>query len=239
MAFHTLFIVCTLAGHCVEWDAQSRNDSAVTLGQAWRVHRGQTIAGFAAMIAVALLAPESLIWLTPILVGLVLSIPISMAVSSAPLGAWFKRHGLLSIPEEVVQPAIVQLFAQARRHIRTLACPARSQLFQRFLDDPVWLRSHFAMLEAIAAVNSASPAMIEECRAGIRLGRWSEMANSLKQTLLSDPAALTELHHDVWKFRSLQLAASNRTIVHLPAGQFALADGDEPQFMSLAGHNRV
>ncbi len=225
MAFHTLFIFSTLSGHRVEWDAQSRTDTGVGFREAWRAHRGQTIVGVVATIAVVLLATESLAWLMPILAGLVLAIPISIAVSSAPFGAWFKQKGLLSIPEEMYPPAIVQLFERARGEIKTLECPPRSQLFQQLFYDPVWLRSHFAMLESIGAARAAPPAIVEECKADIRLGQWSDMSNDLKLTLLNDPAALTEVHHEVWSTSSLQLAANNRTIIHLPAGEFALTDG--------------
>jgi membrane glycosyltransferase len=213
MAFHTLFIFSTLSGQRVEWDAQSRSESGVGLGQAWRAHRGQTFAGVVATIVVALVAPELLLWLMPILVGLILSVPISMAVSSARVGAWFKRQGLLNIPEEIELPPILQLFQQAQREIQALECPSRSQMFQRFLDDPVWLRSHFAMLEAVAAVRAAPPEAIEQCKSEIRMGHRSQMSNVLKQTLLADPSALTELHHELWTRRSLDLAERNRTIL--------------------------
>jgi membrane glycosyltransferase len=204
MAFHTLFIFSTLSGHRVQWGAQSRAESGVSLRQAWRVHRGQTMAGVVAAIAAALLAPESLFWLTPILAGLVFSVPISMAVSSAPLSAWFKRQGLLTIPEEVELPRIVQLFENARERIKNLGCPPREQLLRYLLNDPLWLRSHLAMLYSIAADGNSPPADVEQCKADIRAGRWSEISNELKQTLLVDSIALTELHHEFWISHSLQ-----------------------------------
>jgi len=210
MAFHTLFVLSTLFGHRVEWDCQSRAESGVGLRQAWCMHSGQTIAGIVGTIAAALLWSESLFWLMPVLVGLVFSIPISMAVSSAPFGASFKQQGLLTIPEEVEPPAIVQLFERARGKIKNLECPARSKLFRQFLDDPLWLRSHFAMLDAIGATEPAQPAIVEECKAEIQLGRLSEMSNELKQTLLIDSTALTELHHEVWSLHGERLLAEAR-----------------------------
>jgi membrane glycosyltransferase len=224
MAFHTLFIFSTLSGHRVQWGAQSRTESGVGLRQAWCVHRGQTIAGTVAAIAAALLAPESLFWLMPILAGLLLSIPISMAVSSAPFGSWFKRHGLLTIPEEVEPPAIVRLFDQARGKINILGCPPRAELFQHLLDDPLWLRSHFAMLESIAAAAEAPPAIVDQCKADIRLGRWSEMSNAMKQALLIDSSALTELHYEVWSVPGLQLAAKIPTIVRFQEHEIVLTE---------------
>jgi len=78
------------------------------------------------------------------------------------------------------------------------------------LDDPLWLRSHFAMLDAIGATEPAQPAIVEECKAEIQLGRLSEMSNELKQTLLIDSTALTELHHEVWSLHGERLLAEAR-----------------------------
>jgi len=224
MAFHTLFVLSTLAGRRVEWDCQSRAESGIGLQQAWCMHRGQTIAGIVGTIAAVLLWPESLFWLMPVLVGLVLSIPISIAVSSAPFGAWFKRHALLNIPEEMEPPAIVQLFEQARRKIKTLECPARTKLFHELLDDPLWLRSHFAMLDSVGATAAIPPAIVDECKADIRLGRWSEFSNAHKHTLLTDRSALTELHHEFWLLPSRERVATNRTVVSLRADDFEMTE---------------
>ena len=78
------------------------------------------------------------------------------------------------------------------------------------------------MLDSIAAAGQAPPAVVDQCKAEIRLGRLSEMSNALKQTLLIDSTALTELHHEVWSVQSVQLAAKDRATVRLPADQFAL-----------------
>ena len=224
MAFHTLFIISTLSGYRVEWDSQSRSEAGVSLQQAWHTHRDQTVAGVLAATATVLMAPQALFWLLPIFVGLILSVPISMIVSNARLGGWLKRKGLLAIPEEVELPAIIEAYHAARQTVGSLHCPPRSQLFQQFLEDPVWLRGHLAMLESISASRTAAPADVEQCKTNIQNGHWTEITSPLKQALLVDPEALTSLHHDSWSLRSLDLVAQSRTIKHSAMGSFTVVD---------------
>jgi membrane glycosyltransferase len=225
MAFHTLFVASTLAGHRVEWNAQSRSETGVGWRQAWYAHRAQTIAGVLATIVTAVFIPDALPWLSPILVGLVLAIPISMLVSHAQFGEWLKARGLLQIPEEVAPPEILQLFECMLHDERSVPCAPRGTLFHQLLDDPIWLRSHLSMLAATNAAKPAPPQSLQECEALIRRGHWSELSKPLKQSLLADPAALAELHHTTWSMRSLELMAHERASVQIqPSVTEALAN---------------
>ena len=215
MAFHTLFIVTTLAGHRVEWGSQSRSDTDVPLGQAWYVHRGQTIAGIVATVVIAFLLPSALPWLSPILAGLVLSVPISMAMSSAEVGDWFKSRRLLCIPEEHERPEVVQRFDRELAVLNARGWPDRSRLFQRLLDDPTWLRSHLTMLEATAGSATANTTAVEAVSERIRAGEWSNVTAKEKVAALRDPAALTDLHHLVWSLHGDRLVAENRLNMEL------------------------
>jgi membrane glycosyltransferase len=215
MAFHTLFVVSTLAGHRVEWNAQSRGETGVGWQQAWYAHRAQTIAGVLATAIAAVFIPDALPWLSPILVGLVLSIPISMLVSDARFGERLKERGQLQIPEEADPPEILRLFDRARHDERLAACPSRGTLFHHLLEDPIWLRSHLSTLAATNAAKSAPPESLRECEKLIRGGQWSALSKPLKQALLADPAALTDLHHTTWSMRSMELMAHNRVSVQI------------------------
>ncbi len=66
--------------------------------------------GYAAMLdSWTLLA-----WMSPALIGLWFSVPLSGITASYTIGAWFKQKRILATPEEIETPAIV-LAAQARR----------------------------------------------------------------------------------------------------------------------------
>jgi len=207
MLFHTRFIVSTLAGHRVEWNAQSRNSSGISWRQAWAIHRGQTITGILATILIAWLIPDALLWFSPILIGLVFAVPISVLVSDAALGESLKQSGWLQIPEEVELPEIVERYRHALGKIHDLNCPRRDRLFHKLLDDPIWLRNHLSMIEATDGTSTAPATSIAKCEALIRGDDWTGLPNPLKQEMLTDPSALTEMHQIVWSMRSLNYAS--------------------------------
>jgi len=226
MAFHTLFVLSTLAGHRVEWKAQSRCDTGVGWRQAWYAHRGQTLAGILATVCVLWAVPDAFLWLSPILFGLLLSIPICLLVSDAAIGDWLKQRGWLRIPEEVDPPSIVQLFVRSLAHNRKLNCPPRCDLFCALLEDPLWMRSHLATLEATATAKTALPSSIEELETHMSCREWERITSSLKSAVLADPAALTELHHTAWKMRSVQLMSQDRPCVQLEPSLAELLIGE-------------
>jgi membrane glycosyltransferase len=207
MAFHTLFVLSTLAGRKVEWHAQNRSDAGVTLWQAVQVHRGQMLAGVVVTAALAALAPEALPWLAPVLAGLVLAIPLSMAVSNARWGRRAKLWGLLRVPEEVRRPPIVRRCEFEAWRLETLAARQPPALHQ-LLSDPSFLRSHLASLAAPGAgraprASRADVRAVAECAVH---NAWGRATEPQKHAVLNDPAALAVLHRYVWRQRALQLA---------------------------------
>lgn len=96
-----------LAGRDSGWQAQQRSEGAGTWRQAWRFHRGHTLAGVVMGGLFAMLAPELLWWLSPVLAGLLLSVPMSRVSGSVLAGRMLARIGLLLTPEEVEPPAVL------------------------------------------------------------------------------------------------------------------------------------
>ena len=86
MAFHTVFVVTTLLGHRVQWNAQSRDENGQAFWAAVAVHWKQTAAATVVAVIVWMLAPQMLPWLSPILAGLLLAVPLSILLSSVAVG---------------------------------------------------------------------------------------------------------------------------------------------------------
>jgi membrane glycosyltransferase len=104
MVFHSTFVLTTLAGKPVAWNAQERGDRGVTLREAlWR-HKWHMLLGLAWGTAIMLIAPKFIGWLAPVVIGLVLSAPLTAVSSRASVGRFLRRHGLLLTPEEVTPP---------------------------------------------------------------------------------------------------------------------------------------
>lgn len=96
-----------LTGRDSGWQAQQRGEGTCTWRQSWRFHRGHTLAGVVMGASFALLAPELLWWLSPVLAGLLLSVPMSRVSGSVLAGRLLARIGLLLTPEEVDPPPVV------------------------------------------------------------------------------------------------------------------------------------
>jgi len=104
MVFHSTFVVTTLLGRPVTWNAQERGDRGLTLREAlWR-HKWHMLLGLAWGTAVMLIAPRFIGWLAPVVIGLVLSAPLTAISSRASVGRFFRRCGLLLTPEESDPP---------------------------------------------------------------------------------------------------------------------------------------
>ena len=78
MVFHSTFVVTTLAGRPVSWNAQERGDRGIGFGEAlWR-HKWHVLLGLVWGAVILWLAPKYIWWLLPVLAGLVLSVPLTM-----------------------------------------------------------------------------------------------------------------------------------------------------------------
>ena len=105
MIFHTTFVITTLAGKPVTWNAQDRGDRGITFLEALNRHKWQILLGLIWGGAILLMAPRYIWWLMPILSGLILSVPLTMLTSRTSVGRWMRRRGLLLTPEETYTPA--------------------------------------------------------------------------------------------------------------------------------------
>jgi len=104
MLFHSAFVVQTLCGRTVSWNAQERSDRGVTLREAWRRQWWHLLVGVAWGAVMWYLAPQFFWWLTPVLLGLICSVWLTALTSRASVGRRLRRWGLLLTPEETAPP---------------------------------------------------------------------------------------------------------------------------------------
>jgi membrane glycosyltransferase len=96
-----------LSGRDTGWDPQRRDDGSIPFSSIVRRHRAHTVLGFITLGAAALLSPSLVIWMSPTIAGLILSIPLSWASGQLWIGAALRRVGLLTTPEETRTPHII------------------------------------------------------------------------------------------------------------------------------------
>src|SRR3984957_10486959 len=91
MVFHTTFVLTTLAGKPVTWNAQDRGDRGVTFGDALARHRWQMLLGIVWGAVILAFAPRFIWWMMPVLAGLLLSAFLTVISSRANLGLALRR----------------------------------------------------------------------------------------------------------------------------------------------------
>ncbi len=211
MLFHTWFILLTLCGQSTSWGTQRRGRAGESVGlETIAAHWGQTVLGLVGAGVVFRIDPGLGLWMSPILAGMIFSIPVSYCTGSLSLGEEFRRRGWFRTPEETAPlPELAQL-AEATAWHRRSAPPARELLdyygiLQAVLD-PYVNAAHVSLLRA----KEDAPAGSERRFAGLRAALLSQGPGALapedRLALLLDVDSMHALHHEVWATPSAGLA---------------------------------
>jgi membrane glycosyltransferase len=96
-----------LSGRDTGWNPQRRDDGSIPLTSIARRHRSHAMLGVITLFAAALISPSLVLWMSPTIAGLVLSIPLSWASGQLWIGLGLKRMLLLRTPEETSPPEVV------------------------------------------------------------------------------------------------------------------------------------
>jgi membrane glycosyltransferase len=100
MVAQTSFIVGLLFGRRVMWEAQTREDGVVPVGEAARGLWPQVFFGLCFGGTLWRLAPGALPWALPTLAGLLFAIPFACITAWPSLGRWMTQMGLCAIPDD-------------------------------------------------------------------------------------------------------------------------------------------
>ncbi len=103
----TQAVLNTFLGRKVTWKGQRRGDGVEEWGDALANYGGITAMGVVWALVAYHLAPDLLTWMSPVLVGLFLAIPIAVLTSQPTVGAMAKRLGWFLTPEETAPPPVV------------------------------------------------------------------------------------------------------------------------------------
>lgn len=107
MLVQTKFILAIVMRRAVGWPKQQRGDHTTSFREALLAHGVHTLVGLLSGILSYNYIPEFFWWFTPVLAGLILSIPISILSSSITIGRITKNIGLFLIPEEYNPPEVL------------------------------------------------------------------------------------------------------------------------------------
>ncbi|HEY1794471.1 MAG TPA: glucans biosynthesis glucosyltransferase MdoH, partial [Opitutaceae bacterium] len=211
MMFNTKFVLFTLLGQGVGWVAQKR--AADEDGTDWReaiiTHGTSAVFGIIWGASSLVLIPAYLAWLTPVLAGLVLSIPISIFLSKATFGRRAREMGIFLTPEETDPAPELRLLehnlAECQRHLPPF--------------EP--LRADYGLMQAVLDpyINAMHVALLRQRRTGPVAREWfvslqnrllregaARLTEREKMALLLDPESMISLHRELWSLPSDALA---------------------------------
>lgn len=135
-----------LRGRDSGWKAQVRAGSMPPWHVVLSRHWAHVALGAGTLVVLARFSPAQLIWLSPILVGLILS-PLTSRLSASPVfGRWARMRGLLVTPEERETPRVISDAQAVMRKLPRMQDGEQSIL--RLGQDPDLLARHMALVPA-------------------------------------------------------------------------------------------
>jgi membrane glycosyltransferase len=218
MLWHSQFVATILMGIGVNWGAQKRGSDGTSWGCAFRCHWWHTLIGAVWGGLVIWLDPAVFWWFSPVLAGLLLAVPLSVMTNRSDFGREAGDLGLFITPEETHPPDEIdflrermwKLQAEGAREQR----PPNSGLTDAVLDPYInaihvsFLREkklnpvHAGAMDNIAAQHGEAQPLAEK----LLTQGPAALKASEKLRLLSDPAAMSWLHRQVWLRPSPTLA---------------------------------
>jgi membrane glycosyltransferase len=209
MVFNSKFVLFTLLGQGVSWVTQRRGSEGDDWREAIITHGGHTLFGIVWGISSYILSPAYFWWLSPVLAGLVLSIPVSIMLSKLRLGQSAKTLRLFLTPEETQPPyelrRLRQNLEECYQHMRPLeSLRADYGLLQAVLD-PYINAVHVSMLRQRRPSEESRDYFMQLRTRLLREGP-AGLTTKEKMGLLLDAESMIWLHRELWRLPSHALA---------------------------------
>lgn len=200
MLFHSKFVVYTLLGRGVRWAEQRRkSDGTVDWQESIMNFTGVTL--FAVLWgAVAFWqSPMFFAWISPVLIGIALSIPFSIVSAGLRSG---KKRGLFSTLEELDPPKVLADLQShlSKAHERSVPLPALAKnygLLQAALD-PYVNALHVSLLRQRQRVTPESRDYLDKLRKRVVKEGPDSLTKRELSALMYDPDMMLRLHYDLW-----------------------------------------
>ncbi|HUJ45324.1 MAG TPA: glucans biosynthesis glucosyltransferase MdoH [Opitutaceae bacterium] len=211
MLFNSKFVVFTLLGQGVSWITQRRGpgEDDTDWREAILTHAGQTAIGLVWGVSAYILLPSFFWWLSPVLLGLVFSIPLSIFLSKVSFGSGAQQLGLFLTPEES-RPSyelkrLRQNLAECYKRLRPIE-PLRDDygLLQAVLD-PYINAVHVSLLRQRRPSEESREYFLRLRRRLLAEGPAGLTAKE-KMALLLDADSLIWLHRELWRLPAGALA---------------------------------
>jgi membrane glycosyltransferase len=145
MLMQSAVVVGIFTGRAVSWQAQRRDDGSIPLPVLVRRHLAQALFGVVLALVAYAVSPPFLAWLSPVVLGLVLAIPLSACTGLPQCGSALRRLGLLLTPEELEPPEVLRRTNELVHALAEQNSPM-SEAFTRLAHDADLRALHAALL---------------------------------------------------------------------------------------------
>ncbi|MFC3126323.1 glucans biosynthesis glucosyltransferase MdoH [Pseudoroseomonas globiformis] len=147
MLTQSVDVLSILMGRDSGWNAQKRDDGSLPFGQVARLYWKHTVFGLAFGAAAWLVSPYLALWMSPVVLGLALAIPLAAWTARRSVGVGLRRLGLLLTPEEHDTPKVLRRARALQRELleaQEAVSPGPGRLFR----ESGLLEAHRRMLPA-------------------------------------------------------------------------------------------
>jgi membrane glycosyltransferase len=208
MIFHSRFVIYTLIGKSVSWVTQRRKiDGGINWSEIIITFASVSLLGVAWAALGWFVSWEFLVWISPILFSLVVSILVAALVSGARSG---KRLGFFLTPEEYDPPTVLKTMQQNLEEIKDrIQLPPELERHYGLMQvclDPYVNGLHVSLLRRRRTIDVSRSYLDEIGHRLITQGPQTLSAQELK-ALMHDTDTVTNLHYRLWSAADHELAA--------------------------------
>jgi membrane glycosyltransferase len=196
MLIQSASVIGILSGRDSGWQVQRRDDGTLPLRDVMRRYAWHTAFGVLLALAAYEVSVSLFAWMTPVIAGLLLAIPLVLWSASPQIGRVLKRMKLLLVPEETRPPDIL---LRANALVTEFEAPASAGAIQRLFGNAALLDAHRALLPK---ASTRRPGEIDVALV-VGLAKLDDCANleqadvlltaKEKIALLSDPRGIDRL----------------------------------------------
>ncbi|MEO8921993.1 MAG: glucans biosynthesis glucosyltransferase MdoH [Caldimonas sp.] len=223
MLFHSQFVFAALTGWRLDWKSPPRDDAATGWREACLRHGVHTLLAIFWISAIVASSDAMPWWLSPILLGLIGAIPLSVWGSRVGIGRALRRRGLLLTPEEMKTPSVLEAAARAGDEVSAGLASFKTAVVDAATGD----RCVGAIPERAGAAGAKAEALAHRIERAIVEGP-AALSSDDRLRLLASRAAMTRLQMEVRSRRA-------HPGWWLPATALSASERDQARGASLAG----
>lgn len=200
MMYYSKFVVEILRGKRAVWGTQQRTGGGLAWGDALREFGWVSLTGFGWGLLLLTINPMAFLWMSPVLLGLLLSVPLA-TITSLQTNL---ENPLFRTPDETAPDFILQRFEQNHNEMLHHPCISTRDLFIRVVVDPLAFRQHMTYIPHRSHVPASTRQQRAEWLERLLAQGPSTISNSERLVILEDSEMLMQLHTQVWQLPEAQ-----------------------------------